>query len=299
VNLSLPAIYRRAKSLRFRAQNSREYIYEGFQILVPSKHSIVQILASEPYRNHVLRHAAAVFLSTTHNHFVDVGANIGDTALTITKASHVPLQLTLIEPSGFFRKYLEINSKYFEDYEIIPKFVSPNFPIVNLPGELLHWGGTAQVIDSKSVSIPVNQQISLHDVVKENTGLLKIDCDGQDTTILRNFLRNTQFFPTIYFENTIVDYPSLINSQETVELAFTLGYQFAIIARNDGLLIWAGQLGAEHLYDVFWMQLNVRKMNRTDLLYYTDVLLIHSKDTNKYKKLITQIRKDQNYNFEK
>jgi len=155
------------------------------------------------------------------------------------------------------------------------------------------------VIDSKSVSIPVNQQISLRDVVKENTGLLKIDCDGQDTTILRNFLRNTEFFPTIYFENTIVDIPSLINSQETVELAFTLGYQFAIIARSDGLLIWAGQLGVEHLCDVFWMQLNVRKMHRPDLLYHTDVLLIHSKDANKYKNVITEIRKDQNSNLEK
>ena len=299
MNLSLLAIYRRTKSLRFKTQNSREFDYEGFQILVPSKHSIIQILASEPYRNNVLRHAAAVFLSTTHNHFVDVGANIGDTALTITKASNVPLQLTLIELSGFFRKYLEVNSKYFEDYEIIPKFVSPNFPIVDLAGELIHWGGTAQVIDSKSVSIPVNQQISLRDVVKENTGLLKIDCDGQDTTILRNFLRNTEFFPTIYFENTIVDIPSLINSQETVELAFTLGYQFAIIARSDGLLIWAGQLGVEHLCDVFWMQLNVRKMHRPDLLYHTDVLLIHSKDANKYKNVITEIRKDQNSNLEK
>jgi hypothetical protein len=140
-------------------------------------------------------------------------------------------------------------------------------------------------------------QISLHEVVKENTGLLKIDCDGQDTTILRNFLRNTKFFPAIYFENTIVDYPALINSQETVELAFTLGYQFAIIARNDGLLIWAGQLGVEHLCDVFWMQLNVRKMNRPDLLYHTDVLLIHRQDANKYKTMITQIRKYQNYSF--
>ena len=78
-----------------------------------------------------------------------------------------------------------------------------------------------------------------------------------------------------------------------------LGYQFAIIARSDGLLIWAGQLGAEHLYDVFWMQLNVRKMHRPDLLYHTDVLLIHGKDANKYKNVITEIRKDQNSNLKK
>jgi FkbM family methyltransferase len=291
MNRIILALYRKAKALRFYSQNAREYCYEGFQIIVPSKHSIIQILRVEPKRNQVLRNAAEVLLTSTHNHVIDVGANIGDTALTITKASKVPLQLTLIEPSDFFRKYLQINSKYFLDYEIIPMFVSPHFPIKELSGELLHWGGTAQMVDSNSASIPATLQISLHETVRENTGLLKIDCDGQDTTILRGFLQNTQFFPTIYFENTIVDIPGLLNSRETIELAHTLGYEFAIIADSGGLLMWAGQLGLEHMCDIFWMQLNVRLMNKPELLYHTDILLVHKENKTKFYELLARIRK--------
>lgn len=280
------------------SQNSREYRYEGFEIVTPTKHSIIQILKTEAKRNQVLRSAAEILLTLKYNHVIDVGANIGDTALTITKASNVPLQLTLIEPSNFFRKYLEINSRHFLDYEIIPKFVASSFPIKELPGELLHWGGTAQIVESNSAWIPATQQISLHEIVRENTGLIKIDCDGQDTNILRDFLQNTQIFPTIYFENTILDLPGLQNSQGTIELAHRLGYEFAIISNNSGHLMWAGQLGVEHLYDIFWMQLNVRLMGKPEVLYHTDILLVHNENRTKFDELLASIRKtNENYDF--
>ena len=285
--------YRIIKLAIFKIQTSQHLNYEGFQIVLPSKHSISTLLRLEPFRNSVLRSVSEFVLTNERNHVVDVGANIGDTALTIFKASRVPTKFTLIEPSEFFRDFLIQNSRYLQDYEIIPKFVSPHFPIVDIAGDFLHWGGTAQIVESKNSIISSTRQILLHDVVRGDTGLIKIDCDGQDTTILKIFLENSNFHPAIYFENTITDAPSLNNSCQTINLAFSKGYEYAIISRSDGLVIWAGQIGTTHLIDIFWLQLNVRRMDRPELMYHTDILLVHKDNKDGFNRIIKNIRDDQ------
>jgi FkbM family methyltransferase len=282
--------YRKLKKIKFRSQTKQKFTYEGYEIYLPSRHSIVELLKVEPFRNQVLRIAAEILVTTEQNHVVDVGANVGDTALTINKASRVSVNFSLIEPSEFFREYLLLNVHLFSKYEIIPKFVSPSFPIVEIGGDLLHWGGTAQVVDSKNSTIGTDMQISLHQIVREDTGLVKIDCDGQDTLILQNFLENTDFRPTIYFENTITDAKGLKESYEALTAATDRGYEFAIVSRSDGLVIWAGKIGTSHLLDLFWLQLNLRNMKRADLMYHTDILLVHKSKNHLFDEVITRIR---------
>ena len=290
-------LVRKTKRFLFFRQRSITLSHEGYRIVAPSKHTIKSISKIEPFRNQFLRTTAKHFIASERNHVIDVGANIGDTALTILAGSLVEPKFTLVEPSNFFLKYLRLNVCYINQWEIVEKVVSPNYPITDLNSEMHYWGGTAQILSSETSLISQSQMISLHSLVTTRTGLIKLDCDGLDTQIFQTFLQNSNYLPVVFLENTITDRKSYVDSINVTTKALEVGYRFAAIARSDGLLIWGGEIGLDNLQDIFRMQLNFRHMNQEHLLYHTDLLLVPRALEIEFQTFLFDLRKQQDSLF--
>jgi FkbM family methyltransferase len=285
------------RQLTFLRQSSVRIFFEGHQITVGSRHSLIKLQLQEPFRHQTLKLASKFFLSDQKNHVIDVGANVGDTAIIIKSGSVANTFFTLVEPSPFFLYYLNQNANVIGNCEVVCSFVSPNFPIIELSADLQYWGGTALLVKSKSKTITVSEQVSLHELERQNTGLVKIDCDGQDFDILLNYLNYTKEFPSIYFENDIKNENDLLKALEVLKLASAKGYGLVSVSSCDGLLIWSGELNIDSLKDILQYQLNLAYLNASSRLAYTDVLLVQKSDFNKFIEFEKELRKLQENHF--
>ncbi|CAN2213637.1 hypothetical protein MCEMRE185_01052 [Candidatus Nanopelagicaceae bacterium] len=294
---SLKNLLSKIRRVRFFTQRSSHTFFEGHLISLPSRHSLFELQIQEPFRHQALKLAAKYFLTEQKNHVIDVGANVGDTAIVMNSGNHTKKTFSLVEPSPFFLKYLNRNSRIIGDCEIIEKFVSPNFPISELSADLQYWGGTALLVDSSTNKVTKSQQILLHELERDNTGIVKIDCDGQDSNILINYLEHSKSLPTIYFENTIASTSDLYKSLEVLELARNMGYGFVSALSNDGLLIWSGELKLESLRDIYQFQLNLTNLNQSNRLSYTDILLVQKSESESFFKFEKELRQHQENHF--
>lgn len=285
------------RQLAFFRQSSVRIFFEGHQIAVGSRHSLIKLQLQEPFRHQTLKLASKFFLSDQKNHVIDVGANVGDTAIIIKSGSLTNTFFTLVEPSPFFLNYLNQNSNVIGNCQVICSFVSPNFPIIELPADLRYWGGTALLVKSNSKTITVSQQVSLHELERQNTGLVKVDCDGQDFDILLNYLNHSKEFPSIYFENDIKNKNDLLKALEVLKLAAVKGYGLVSVSSNDGLLIWSGELNIDSLKDILQYQLNLVYLNANSRLAYTDVLLVQKSEFTKFIEFEKELRKLQENHF--
>jgi hypothetical protein len=135
----------------FFTQSSVTIDIHGYTILMPERHHLKQILEREPLRENLLAQVSRILMQSEDDVFVDVGANIGDTAAVVyANASRVPCSI-LIEPSDFYFNYLKLNQGKFPKSEILQNFVAHEYPIQNLSGSLHHWGGTAKFVEKDEI----------------------------------------------------------------------------------------------------------------------------------------------------
>ena len=142
---SLRHTYRRARNRLYLRQKAISHTikYQGFQFSIPSNHKLMTLRDEQPDREGGLRVAAArIFAKHPEKVYVDVGANIGDTAAVVRSAS--PCTMVLVEPSDIFYPYLCKNASQFgANVKILQGFFVPPGD-VNATFELLHSEGTAQ-----------------------------------------------------------------------------------------------------------------------------------------------------------
>jgi hypothetical protein len=180
----------------------------------------------------------------------------------------------LIEPSEKYISYLKRNILLFGRSTIITKYISPNFPIIDLESELFHWGGTAHLVSSANSKINISEQIDLLEFVSEKTALIKLDCDYSDLAILRNLIpRLGNNLPFILFECVIRNDQDLNSIFKIFESMDEKGYSHVVLTHNEGFLIYSGDISI-NLYLILNFQLNLRKHASEDKFYYSDVLLI-------------------------
>jgi FkbM family methyltransferase len=179
----------RANSAVNMIQGRKIIEYEGFLIQVPSRHPILGLQKEGP-RESLLRAVSRHCFSASRDHYVDVGAHIGDTALVIEKSSEQKnLKSDLIDPSLFFTEFLIKNSKFLHAPTIHSKFAATDFPSKNIFGVLHHWSGNAELVDEGSKLLALaSQQLQVGSVITSKTALVKIDCEGLDLRILHSII---------------------------------------------------------------------------------------------------------------
>jgi FkbM family methyltransferase len=131
---------------------------------------------------------------------IDIGANIGDTAIIVKANLDIPI--LCIEADDFYFNLLQLNTKNIEGIAHEHCFVG-DINDNNL--QLISYKGTARLIKSTESSKCIDFKSLLEIVEKhknfDNVKFLKIDTDGFDCKIIRsniNFLKRNK--PVIFFE---------------------------------------------------------------------------------------------------
>jgi FkbM family methyltransferase len=276
----------------FLTQSSTTLRIHSYEILMPERHHLKAIMDREPLRENLLAKASTILLHTNEDKFIDIGANIGDTAAVVYGNATKPPHSVLIEPSEFFFSFLEKNQAHFPNSELMQNFVAHEYPIQNLQGTLHHWGGTAKFIEGAEVEEHVSQ-VDLVDLLDKNVKLVKIDCDGMDFRILKSVIPRLGIHsPAFYFENEITSPDQLQESSEVIDLFRNQGYKYVIAARNCGTLIFGGEIGAA-LDDVLQLQYALHVQGLRSAIYYTDILIFHAAQEIDFLRTLELVRESQ------
>lgn len=266
-------------SQRSFANQSKKTLNCGkFSLEAPSSHPIDDLASIQPYRDLCIGIAAKYFGKKYPNGaFLDVGANIGDTAAIM--ATYSDNDIHAIEPSSIYFDFLLKNARKIKSIKRCEQvFVSDGS---NLTGTLSHWGGTAFVKEVSSTTVIKTKR--LEDVASENTCFAKIDTDGFDFKILKAGLTWIEkHTPGLLFENQLESLNDLEESNDILNILHGLGYNFFLVWDDAGYLLLS-----THDHKII-RHLNRYLLHRTKNsyakhLHYFDILAIHKKDEDVWK----------------
>jgi len=203
---------------------------------------------------------------------VDIGANIGDTAIAMIQNCENPV--ICIEPSDTFYPYLErnlkcIGSEYLSRVKTYKTLVGTG----SIKGSLHHTnGGTAgiRIIEDSNSFTHVALDKLIGDV--SNIQLLKVDTDGYDFDVIMSaeeILSHSE--PILFWENEISDDFQYAGFNNLYNLLKKKGYKYIYIFDNFGNLI-TEETNFETLRNINSYVYSMKKYNCTRTIYYTDIL---------------------------
>lgn len=211
---------------------------------VPLSHDLPLILAEHPqYCGFIVRLAEWLAPRCTDFSAVDVGANIGDTALMLR--ARVSCPILCVEGNGGFATLLRRNVAGLDGIEVVQTLLGEKADQVR--ARMVVSGGSSAVeADAAATAVatePLDQVLAAHPRF-QGAKLLKIDTDGYDLAILRgatSYLERTR--PVLAFE---YDPYHLARAGENGLTIFPhlrrLGYGFALVYDHLGDLILGVEL---------------------------------------------------------
>jgi FkbM family methyltransferase len=287
------------KYASFILQNARNknYNYEGVTLKLPRNHSLPRIEETDRFNNMLLKVASSICFTEEEFVYLDIGANVGDTAAIVYNQAIVTPKMILVEPSPFYFRYLKINAEKFRNTTLVRKYISLFSPPRDIQGKLLHWGGTARIERSERNYIPIVDQIHLETLINLKTRLIKVDTDGYDVKIIGTILDELLLAITlIYFENEIQTVESLNECKQLLLSLQAVGYKFFIVVKNDGELITSGRLDEQVLDVILETQFRDRKVLKEAGFYYSELLLLKAADFDVFNQIVGRMKKQQKRN---
>lgn len=249
-------------------------------------HCLPRILAYCPGYHQNLRLIAARLTKETHRVVaLDIGANIGDTALILRRGGCGPI--LCIEADPFFFELLVQNTRSLDEVSYLNSFISASTE--SLAGELRASDGTARIIEKangRTLGVTMTEAIRTWPYC-EQINLVKIDTDGHDLEVIRgglSFFKRVQ--PVIYFEYD----PSLLPDQKKessptiFEELRDIGYQTALIFDNIGLFMRSIHVGDCKQIEELHHYLRIKQPGR----FYADICVFH----NSHSELAECVRQD-------
>ena len=207
----------------------------GVLLEVPEGHWLPQIRSQLPdYSENVGRLAATVEWKYPGRGFIDVGANIGDTAAIVRGHSRLPI--LCIEGSELYYQILKNNTRRLHaDVELEHALV--DCASTERPGRLDLENGTAtfrphsQPNEGKERFVRLDTILSRHPRF-QSSKILKIDTDGMDGRILQgalDWIREAQ--PVLFWEHdlgrdTLAKGPGLRIFDQLLDVGYRTGLVF-------------------------------------------------------------------------
>lgn len=202
-----------------------------FVIKAPRRHPVTRFAIDQPYRDLPVGFAAgAVAKKYPGASFVDIGANIGDTAAMM--ATYAPNPLILVEASAIYQDILRQNIAVLPNVRRV-EFVFVTTDAKAPSGRLRHWGGTAAFEASSEQTIGATKRLS--EVTDDDTMFIKIDTDGFDFAILCSsidWLADAR--PLVLFESDVPTEDLHRQALETLDALVGAGYRWFIVWDDRG-----------------------------------------------------------------
>ncbi len=200
-------------------------------IKAPHRHPVIRFAINQPYRDLPVGFAAeAVARKYPGASFLDIGANIGDTAAMM--ASYAPNPLILVEASTIYQNILRQNAAMLPNVRRV-EFVFVSSDATPPSGRLRHWGGTATFEASDEQAIGSAKRLA--DVADVDTKFIKIDTDGFDFAILRSSVDwLTLAQPLVLFESDVPTHDLHRQGLETLNALVAIGYRWFVVWDDRG-----------------------------------------------------------------
>ncbi|MES2387918.1 MAG: FkbM family methyltransferase [Bacteroidota bacterium] len=223
---------------------------------------------------------------------IDVGANIGDTAIAMLQECSNPI--ICIEPSDVFFKYLETNLGKLNAVDRARiKTIKSLAGSGSISGTLDH--NTESTASIKIAENPTSEtHVSLDKLIADNTNviMLKVDTDGFDFDVIRSAKQIlTESEPVLFWENEISEDFQFNGYLEMYEILKAKGYKYLYIFDNFGNLI-AEESDFNTLENINRYLFTMKTSNTTRTFYYTDVLAVTDKYHHLAQKAISDFRKE-------
>jgi len=234
-----------------------EYKVKGLTMTLPFSHALPDWQFLHPfYADNLVRLTQFVQRSFPDITVIDIGANVGDTAVLIQAATPVPI--LCIEGSDEYMTVLKKNIAPLKDVELEVAFVSnasleKDIEIVSSKigtSYIREASADSGVKSTKVTTLTISQILDKHPRFK-NTQLLKIDTDGYDCMIMRSEMEwLSKQKPTIFFEYAPGYFPGGKDAEFPIfkELN-SIGYEYFLFYDGWGQLICTVDPQSAHLFE--------------------------------------------------
>jgi FkbM family methyltransferase len=173
---------------------------QGVTMTLPWPHRLPDYAGDGPYGQNLVQLAAALAEPATPVTVLDVGANVGDSALQILHATDA--QVLCVEADPYFLEYLHLNVDKEERVEVVEALLTPDPTTVATTA--VRTGGTTRFAEGAvGDALPTVTPEELREKFPAFAGLrlVKSDTDGYDVALVPAIARawgDTQ--PVLFFE---------------------------------------------------------------------------------------------------
>ncbi len=281
--------YRRLRGLDRPAKGPTTHVIGGYSIELPAGAALPHYQSKHRLYDR--------FLPLLAQHvdgdglIVDVGANVGDTAVAMLQHCRNPF--LCVEPSEVFLPFLLRNiaalpAIHKDRVEIMQHLVGTG----EFTGVLQHTSaGTAGLVAGSG---PTTAPIPLDTILGDRTGqvaLLKVDTDGFDHDVLRSAGRVLeQSHPILFWENQAFDETADRAFQRMYGMLADRGYTSLHIFDNFGTPMLSNT-DFRSLADLNAYIIAQNKYGTTRTMYYTDVLASTEKDRARVEAAMEQYKR--------
>jgi len=272
---------RRRNERRFSKQALTTLRWAGFDLEIPCSHMLRDIAKVDSLRDQVIPNTASCIVRKYPSaSFLDIGANVGDTAALL--ASRTRNRLILVEASDYYFQLLSRNARLFPNETVLVQALVCDGSSIG--GDLSHWGGTASFLESESGGTRV-RSARLAELADAQTRFIKTDTDGFDFRILRGNLDwLARAKPAIVFEDQIRTQEDLTQADALFEDLTRIGYSSFIVWDDAGFHLMstedvrALQFLNRYQFDLWQRPVATRISNY-------DVLCLHREDRDIFERM--------------
>lgn len=282
-------IFIRKTYLKFNKNALVKYKLHNHLITLPLRHDLPIILRTYKYYDSAIGRIPGLLKQKYPVlQAIDVGANIGDTAILIK--SYLDIPVLCIEADEYYFQLLVDNTKSLKDIYYEKCYVGKG---LKDDMKLISYKGSARLTKSSNNSQSINFK-SLHEIIQSHQNFnkikfLKIDTDGFDCNIIRanlEFLKNIK--PVIYFEYDPF-FLKMVNDDglSVFDSLDEAGYNNLIIYDNTGRYILSTNLSDKKLLEELHLYFSGRNGG-----LYMDICAFHKNDND-----IAEICKKSEFEF--
>lgn len=254
----------------------RSYVIMGVRIKLPPKHKLDIIKNTFKHYDRYFSFLADCL--EKNEVVVDIGANIGDTAIPFLKNGN---KVVCVEPSDYFFSYLKMNLKCFQDVTrnvvFLNYFISSSTKEIDL---VIHKGTAfaASILEKakyKSNEKINSKLITLDNLLKqnecvENLCLIKIDTDGFDYDVINSGLEIiSKKLPLLFFENQLNE-TNLLLYKNMYEKLRALNYKLIVFDNTGNILSTNFNFDNVHSINEYLIKTNFKAFHYMDILAYCD-----------------------------
>lgn len=276
-------------------KDSLEYCIGKFICILPGTHMLPTYQANYPtYDNYF-----GGWLNLIDNHhtgkinFLDIGGNVGDTSLYVL--SHIDAQVTIVEPSSYFLKYLKLN--------IANNKLEKSFSVHDLALVLDNQSGNEIVLfgNGSTASLDKERQSStnLKEIVKAQTldsflsqfhdsfQLVKIDVDSNDLLFVMEMLERPEFRDTIYFfEFDVISQTDRVFSEtfQAIKKIELRNYHCIVVDNHGRTLLFTSEIHQSLLSLTNWLRIQSEASNQH--VHYFDLWIFPESKKEVYEKIM-------------